>query len=103
MSEHPYLRRCGECHQVWLPALDPLPCGHPGGIDEPLDTAGVVHSWTRVGDDTAATPARIIVMADFLGGALRVVAPLAGATTISIGDQVTTAIGEDSLYVMNPL
>jgi uncharacterized OB-fold protein len=82
-----------------FPILGLPPCGHeaPPSI-APLDTPGVVYSWTRVW----ATPetSRIMVMADFLDGDIRITAPLVGADTVAIGDRVHAVVGTDTPVVL---
>ena len=80
-----------------LPVLDMSPCGHDAPpVLAPLTEPGTVYSWTRVwlGDDPDG---RLIVMADFLDGALRVTAPLDG-TEIATGDAVLLTAADDAPY-----
>ncbi|HJR93542.1 MAG TPA: hypothetical protein VJ938_13940 [Acidimicrobiia bacterium] len=88
---------CPVCGTVMLPVLDLSPCGHDAPpVRAPLTESGTVYSWTRVwlGDEPNG---RLIVMADFLDGALRVTAPLDGAE-IAIGDAVVLTAAEDVPY-----
>ncbi len=94
----PYLE-CSECGNRVAPKLEVPPCGHDAEqIERVLDSPGVVYSWTHamIGQD------RILVMADFCDGALRVAAPLVGATSISIGDPVRAVIGVETPTAIIP-
>jgi hypothetical protein len=70
------------------------PCGH---IEEPvvaeLDECGEVYSWTKVtvGED------RVMVMADFFDGDLRVTAPLLSGA-VAIGDVVCLVAGDSTPF-----
>lgn len=91
--------RCPACGYVTLPVLELSPCGHADAPDvQPLDGPGVVYSWTAVGEEGET----LMVMADFLDGALRVTGPLDATTEIAIGDEVVVAPGTSSPYVLRP-
>lgn len=88
---------CPACGYVMLPVLPLSPCGHNDDpVISPLTEPGFVYSWTqlRTGEDV-----RTIVMADFLGGKLRVTAPF-GGVGVEIGDRVWLRCGDDTPYVM---
>lgn len=91
---------CPTCGMHTLPVQDLSPCGHDvEPVLAPLEAQGVVYSWTR----SWSTPddSRLIVMADFLDGALRVTGPLAGDGPVEIGDTVWAHVGTDSPYVLS--
>ena len=92
--------RCPACGYVMLPVLTMSPCGH---ADEPqlidLVEPGRVYSWTRVWEGEEQT-ANVLVMADFLGGHLRVSAPLLGAGGVEIGDAVQVTAGTKTPYAL---
>ena len=88
---------CPVCGTVMLPVLEMSPCGHDAPpVRAPLTEPGTVYSWTRVwlGDEPDG---RLIVMADFLDGGLRVTAPLDGSE-IAIGDAVLLTTADDVPY-----
>ena len=88
---------CPVCGTVMLPVLKMSPCGHDAPpVPAPLTESGTVYSWTRVwlGYDPDG---RLIVMADFLDGGLRVTAPLDGSE-IAIGDTVLLTTADDVPY-----
>jgi uncharacterized OB-fold protein len=88
---------CPVCGTVMLPVLKMSPCGHDAPpVRAPLTEPGTVYSWTRVwlGDEPDG---RLIVMADFLDGGLRVTAPLDGSE-IAIGDAVLLTTADDVPY-----
>lgn len=86
---------CGTCGYMMFPVLSLSPCGHPGRVARrALDETGIVYSWTRIrlGQD------RLLVMADFFDGGLRVTGPLLDADQVEIGDRVRLVEGVDSPY-----
>jgi uncharacterized OB-fold protein len=86
---------CGECGFVMFPVLELSPCGHDGVRDiAVLDESGVVYSWTDAGFGTRIR----IVMADFLGGQLRVTGPLLTDSDVKIGDEVNLVAGTETPY-----
>ncbi|MGH8913650.1 MAG: hypothetical protein ACRDZM_03945 [Acidimicrobiia bacterium] len=91
---------CPVCGYVMLPVLEMSPCGHDAPpVLSPLDEAGVVYSWTRVWpDDTGQT----LAMADFLGGRLRVTAPLLDGGEVVIGDRVRLTVGSGTPLALYP-
>lgn len=93
--------RCARCDALMLPVPTMAPCGHDEAVVRArLDETGTVYSWTRVyvGDKT-----RIMVMADFLGDALRVTAPLDGADHVAIDQGVRLIVSSgDTPYVFRP-
>lgn len=100
-SERPNVGTCPTCGVRMLPVLTLPPCGHdtPPSI-APLDAPGVVYSWTRVWP--SSDESRLMVMADFFDGDLRITAPLVGADTVAIGDQVHAVVGTETPVVLSP-
>jgi uncharacterized OB-fold protein len=93
--------KCPVCGYLMLPVLELSPCGHDGPPELlALDEEGVVYSWTRVGGGETS---RLMAMVDFLGGELRVTAPVTGAESISIGDRVLVSVGEDTPFTLHPV
>lgn len=87
--------RCGTCGNLMFPVPEISPCGHSGKVEtSPLEEPAFVYSWTRMrlGQD------RILVMADFFDGELRVTAPLLDADSVEIGDRVRLVKGDDTPY-----
>jgi uncharacterized OB-fold protein len=87
--------QCPVCGYVMLPVLDRAPCGHHEAPElRPLDEPGVVYSWTvtRISEDDGT----LLAMADFLGGRIRVTAPVLHADEIAIGDEVDVVSGIDT-------
>lgn len=84
-----------------LPVLALPPCGHaePASI-APLDTPGVVYSWTRVWSTPESN--RLMAMVDFFDGGLRVTAPVIETDEVSIGDLVEARTGTDTPVVFVP-
>ena len=98
-ADPPDVGTCPTCGNRMFPILSLPPCGHEAAPTiAPLDTPGVVYSWTRVWP--SADSSTLMVMADFLDGDLRITAPLAGTDTIVIGDRVRAVIGTDTLVVL---
>jgi uncharacterized OB-fold protein len=88
---------CPVCGYVMFPLLPQLPCGHDQNPTlTSLDEPGVVYSWTTVwrGEDQ---PDNVIAMADFLGGQLRITAPVLSGE-VAIGDKVKLAEGKETPY-----
>jgi uncharacterized OB-fold protein len=85
-----------------LPILALSPCGHEKAPTvTPLDQPGVVYSWTRVWLGSEEN-GRILAMADFLNGQLRVTAPVVGVDQIAIGDSVEVTVGTDTPLALRP-
>jgi hypothetical protein len=80
-----------------FPVLPLSPCGH---ADEPsieaLDEPGTVYSWTRVA--LGEGDVQLLAMVDFLGGSLRVIAPVADTDELAIGDQLVLTASTDHPY-----
>jgi uncharacterized OB-fold protein len=90
--------RCPTCEHLMLPVLDRSPCGHGvNPVVAELTETGTVYSWTIF---RLAESPRVIAMADFFGGDLRVTAPLLGATEVAIGDSVVVTQGEGTPYAL---
>jgi uncharacterized OB-fold protein len=71
------------------------PCGHDDEPERaPLDSPGIVYSWTRVWPTPES--GRLMAMADFFDGALRVTAPVVDTGEVAIGDAVTAIIGSET-------
>ncbi len=89
---------CPACGYVMLPVLPMSPCGHDNTpVLALLDEPGIVYSWTTVrlgGEEESST----LAMADFLGGRLRVTAPVLEQGEIAIGDQVRVTVGRDTPF-----
>lgn len=98
-DERPNVGTCPTCGMRMVPILALPPCGHetPPTI-APLDGPGVVYSWTRLwpSPDTS----KLMVMADFLDGDLRITAPLVAADTVAIGDRVHAVVGTETPIVL---
>jgi uncharacterized OB-fold protein len=90
--------RCPECGDATFPAQTLSPCGHLNTAEEvPFTDEGVVYSWTRTHESDEHV---LLAMADFLGGALRVTAPVLAATSIAIGDRVRITRGDATPYAL---
>src|SRR5690606_4626645 len=93
--------RCATCNEAYFPVHTLSPCGHDG---EPtlheFDAPGEVHSWTRSHSGGSST---LIAMADFMGGEIRVTAPVPGADSIAIGDRLTVRNTADGGFVLAPV
>jgi uncharacterized OB-fold protein len=92
--------RCPECGVAYFPVHTLTPCGHaqPPAL-HPFDEAGEVYSWTRSAGPDGSTP---LAMVDFLGGELRVTAPVVGTDTVAIGDRMVVRLTEDPPFVLTP-
>lgn len=92
---------CTRCGYAMFPVPPLSPCGHDAPVElKPLVESGRVYSWTRVhlGEEP-----QLIVMADFLGGRLRVNAPMKGTEEVSIGDEVRLEADETYPYRLVPV
>ncbi|MEX2562284.1 MAG: hypothetical protein WD358_03410 [Nitriliruptoraceae bacterium] len=99
-SQHPEIGICPICGYRMLPILDLMPCGHSGEVErQPLEEQGRVYSWTR--SWSSPDDSRLIVMADFFDGQLRVTGPLDGDSDVAIGDAVWAHVGSDSPFVLS--
>lgn len=89
--------RCPVCGEASFPRHLLSPCGHDAQPDlVAFDDPGEVYSWTRThGDDGA-----VLAMADFLGGELRVTAPVVDAEPVAIGDRVVVVSREDGSFAL---
>jgi len=99
-DQHPEIGICPTCGYRMLPILELTPCGHNEESQrEPLDGQGRVYSWTR--SWSSPDESRLIVMADFFDGQLRVTGPLDGDDDVAIGDAVWAYVGTDSPFVLS--
>ncbi len=90
---------CPVCGNLSLPVLAMAPCGHDeASIVHRLTSPGVVYSWTRTG---GAEPT-LLAMVDFLDGALRAAAPVAGTETVAIGDRLVATPGSTTPLMFVP-
>ena len=90
---------CPVCGYLMLPVLAQSPCGHEQApLVAPMGEVGSVYSWTRVWLDADA--GRLLAMADFLDGRLRVTAPLLDADAVSIDDRVRVVRGTSTPYAL---
>jgi uncharacterized OB-fold protein len=92
--------RCPVCNEATFPVHTMSPCGH--SIEPlllPLEEAGEVFSWTRTHQADGVTT---IAMTDFLGGELRVTAPVLGVDEIAIGDRLVVLTSADGGFVLAP-
>lgn len=97
----PVYGTCPTCGERMLPVLPFSPCGHDAPpIERPLDSIGVVYSWTAT---TTPDGPRLMAMADFFDGALRVTGPVMGAEKIAIGDEVRASIGIETPITLIPV
>lgn len=92
--------RCPECGEAYFPVHTLTPCGHDAAPTlHPFGEPGEVYAWTRShGSDGSV----LIAMTDFLGGELRVTAPVTGAETVAIGDRLIVLSSEDGGFVLAP-
>jgi uncharacterized OB-fold protein len=91
---------CPICDQATFPIHDLSPCGHEAEpVLIPFDDVGEVFSWTRTHGADGPTP---IAMTDFLGGELRVTAPVLGVTDIAIGDRLLVRNSADGAFFLVP-
>ncbi|HEY4153236.1 MAG TPA: hypothetical protein VGM38_07930, partial [Pseudolysinimonas sp.] len=73
------------------------PCGHDAEPDlVAFDGPGEVYSWTR----THGEAGTVIAMTDFLGGELRVTAPVIGSDAVAIGDRLDVLSAPDGAFVL---
>jgi uncharacterized OB-fold protein len=92
--------RCPVCNEATFPVHLLSPCGHEAApILAPLADAGEVFSWTRTHQVDAVTP---IAMTDFLGGELRVTAPVLGVDEVAIGDRLVVLSSADGAFFLAP-
>lgn len=92
--------RCPVCDQVTFPVHELSPCGHEARqILDTLGDPGEVFSWTRTHQAEGVTP---IAMADFLGGELRVTAPVLEADEVAIGDRLVVLATADGAFYLTP-
>ena len=98
--EPTFFARCPVCAQYTFPAHPLSPCGHEARpILEPLTEAGAVYSWTITHSSGVTTP---IAMTDFLGGKLRVTAPVLGVDDVAIGDRLVVLANADGAFFLVP-
>ena len=98
-EERPKVGTCPTCGMRMVPVLELPPCGHDATPSiAPLDSPGVVYSWTRIW--SSADASTLMVMADFFDGGLRITAPLVGAEHVEIGDQVNAVVGTETPVVL---
>ena len=92
--------RCPICDHATFPVHTLSPCGHDAEpILSPLEDAGEVFSWTRTHQANGVTP---IAMTDFLGGELRVTAPVLGVDEVAIGDRLVLLESTDGAFFLAP-
>ena len=100
VSGTPQFGTCPRCGYLKYPVLPVSPCGHSDAVVvAPLEESGVVYSWTRVSIDPKSE-GTLIAMVDFLGGGIRVTAPLVGATEVAIGSKASLREVADSSYYL---
>ena len=93
--------RCPVCDHATFPVHVLSPCGHDAEpIVAPLEDAGEVFSWTRTHQADGVTP---IAMTDFLGGELRVTAPVVGVDEVAIGDRLVVLASADGDFFLAPV
>ena len=93
--------RCPVCGHATFPVHALSPCGHEAEpIVAPLDDAGEVFSWTRTHQADGVTP---IAMTDFLGGELRVTAPVVGVNEVAIGDRLVVLASANGDFFLAPV
>jgi uncharacterized OB-fold protein len=89
---------CPECGAVTFPVHQLSPCGHSAPPElHPLTEEGEVFSWTRTYGEHGPT---VLAMADFLGGAIRVTAPVLDAAEVQIGDRLLVRGASDLPFVL---
>jgi uncharacterized OB-fold protein len=89
---------CPVCGAVTFPVHELSPCGHSAAPElHPLTVAGEVFSWTRTHGEQGPT---VLAMADFLGGAIRVTAPVLDAGDVQIGDRLVVRSGSGLPFVL---
>lgn len=92
--------RCPVCNEATFPVHPLSPCGHEAdAILSPLEDAGEVFSWTRTHQSDGAT---VIAMTDFLGGELRVTAPVLRLDDVAIGDRLFVLSRDDGAFFLAP-
>ena len=92
--------RCPVCGEYTFPVHSLSPCGHDvDPILETLTEAGEVFSWTRTHASGVTTP---IAMTDFLGGVLRITAPVLGVDEVAIGDRLVVLANADGAFFLVP-
>jgi uncharacterized OB-fold protein len=90
--------RCPVCNEASFPRHALSPCGHDAEpVLFPFGHAGEVYSWTRTHSSAGAT---VIAMTDFLGGELRVTAPVIDLDEVAIGDRLVVLSGTDGSFVL---
>lgn len=98
MTQPAQYARCPECGVPYFPVHTLTPCGHD---TEPalhaLDAPGAVYAWTR---SHGADGPVLIAMTDFLGGELRVTAPIVDLDEIAVGDELVVRSTEDGGFVL---
>lgn len=93
--------RCPVCDQPTFPVHVLSPCGHEvPPVLVPFDDIGEVFSWTRTHGSEGPTA---IAMTDFLGGELRVTAPVLGTSEIAIGDRLRIRNASDGAFFLIPV
>jgi uncharacterized OB-fold protein len=89
---------CPVCGAVSFPVHELAPCGHSAEPElRPLTEEGEVFSWTRTYSEGGAT---VLAMTDFLGGAIRVTAPVLDASEVQIGDRLVVRRTSDLPFVL---
>ena len=92
--------RCPICNELSFPVHPLSPCGHEA---EPIlarfEDAGEVFSFTRTHQADGVTP---IAMTDFLGGELRVTAPVLDVDDVAIGDRLIVLESDDGAFFLAP-
>jgi len=92
--------RCPVCNEATFPVHPLSPCGHDAEpVLTSLDEVGEVFSWTRTYQADGTTS---IAMADFLGGDLRVTAPVLGVEEVAIGDRLVVLASPDGAFFLAP-
>ena len=100
MSTPAVYARCPICNEATFPVHQLSPCGHDADpVIAPLDESGEVFSWTRTHQADGVTT---IAMADFLGGELRVTAPVHDVDEIAIGDSLAVRSDADGGFFLVP-
>jgi uncharacterized OB-fold protein len=98
--EPAFYARCPVCDQSTFPVHELSPCGHDSApLLVPLNDVGEAFSWTRTHGTNGVTP---IAMVDFIGGELRVTAPVLGPTEIAIGDRLVVRNAPDGTFFLVP-
>ena len=93
--------RCPVCGDLFFPVHALTPCGHDAQPElHPFTEAGEVYSWTRSHGRGGAV---LIAMTDFLGGALRVSAPVPGVDEVAIGDRLVVRAEDGGGFTLAPV